>query len=42
MDDKYSIVLRPAASRDLDALGREVFDRILSKMNALKLDLGWR
>lgn len=38
MNDKYQIVLRPAVGRDLDGLDRESFDRILSKINILKLD----
>jgi len=38
MDDKYKIVLRPAAKRDSDVLDRETFDRILSKINVLKCD----
>lgn len=38
MDDTYKIVLRPAARRDSDALDRKTYDRILSKMNVLKME----
>jgi len=38
MGDKYKIVLRPAARRDSDSLDRVSFNRILSKINVLKID----
>ncbi|MEW5946064.1 MAG: type II toxin-antitoxin system RelE/ParE family toxin [bacterium] len=38
MGDNYKIVLRPAARRDFDALDRQTFRRIISKINVLKSD----